>query len=515
MNLQELFASEPDRLTRLGFKVGLLHADFSKQRLSVAALDQALAASASLHLSIARLFSGAVVNPSEGRAALHTALRVPFAQVHSTPMTEAAFAARERMLGYTEQLRAGKLLGATGKPINTLVNVGIGGSDLGPRLLVNALRHLDPHGPRIENLNNVDGHAANALLPTLDPETTAIAYVSKSFTTVETKLNLKLLRDWLTAKLGTDAALWRHFCVVTAKPELAHALDVPAAQIFPMFDWVGGRYSVWSAVGLSVAAAIGREDFMALLAGAHEMDAHFASAPLARNLPVVAALVELDQRTRHPARAVIPYDYRLGLLPEYLQQLEMESNGKSVQLDGSPVDQATNALVFGAVGTNAQHAFFQQLHQGTDIVPVEFIGVIEPDHPFAENHRVLLANMLAQGAALMRGKTLAEVKAELIDAGLDAAQVRQLGPHRVFPGNRPSTTLLLDRLNGRALGNLLAYYEHKVYAAGALLNINSFDQWGVELGKALAAQILPALSAGADLDGHDPSTQSLIRLIRR
>jgi len=515
MDLNDLFAQEPHRLDRLTLKVGAIHADFSKQAMSLEQLDQALSDAAQIPAAVQRLLRGEAVNTTENRPALHSALRADAQGLAPDSYTTAARRSREAMYAFVNRLRAGSLLGATGKAINTIVNVGIGGSDLGPRLAVHALKHLDPTGPRIENLNNVDGHAAHALLPTLDPERTLIAYVSKSFTTQETQANLSVLRRWLHAHLGEQANLGKHLCVVTSKPELALAMEVPEAQIFPMFDWVGGRYSIWSTVGLSLAAAIGSTQFSAFLEGARELDEHFATAPLAKNLPVMGALIELHQRKSYPARAVIPYDSRLSLLPEYLQQLEMESNGKSVQHDGSAVLQPTNALVFGAVGTNAQHAFFQQLHQGTDPIPVEFIGVVAPDHPFPENHRALLANMLAQSAALLRGKSAQEAEQDMLRTGMDPQEAARLAPHRTFPGKRPSTTLLLDRLDAHSLGNLLAYYEHKVYVAGVLLNINSFDQWGVELGKVLTTEILPSLSDGHGTAGLDPSTQALIGRIRR
>jgi glucose-6-phosphate isomerase len=505
---------EADRLQRLVVEVGPLRFDFSKQLIRTDELDQALALGGFLPDAIGELLRGEPVNGTERRPAQHTALRAEADSLSPPDLIGHAENSRAAMLDFVDALRASAIHGASGESLDTVVNIGIGGSDLGPRLGVAALKHLDPAGPRIENLNNVDGHAAHALLGTLNPRRTLIVYVSKSYTTQETQLNLQLVRAWIDGALG-DGALKHQLAVVTSKPALARSLEVPDSRIFPMFDWVGGRYSLWSTVGLSIALAVGRKMFLELLSGAAAMDRHFASAPLARNAPVLGALIERHQRQQFPARAVLPYDSRLALLPEYLQQLEMESNGKRVRRDGSAVAESTNALVFGTTGTNAQHAYVQQIHQGTDPIPVEFIGVVKPDHPHRANHRALLANLLAQAAALWRGKTEDEAEQDMLRSGLSSEDATRLKAHRAFPGGRPSTTILIDRLNAHALGALLAYYEHKVYVASRLLDINAFDQWGVELGKVLTESILPRLDDNAPLDGYDPGTRTLIERLRR
>ena len=396
------------------------------------------------------------------------------------------------------------------------MNIGIGGSDLGPAMAARAL--WTPDCPmRAHYLGNVDAHAWEALRPALDPRRTLVLVASKTFTTQETMANAALARAWLAAALGEEGAR-AHLAALSTNMAATAAFGIAPDRVFPFRDWVGGRFSLWSAIGLSLALALGWEGFALLLAGARAMDEHFLAAPLADNLPVLLALAEIwhVDGLGYPSRAVLPYDERLARLPAHLQQVEMESLGKRVTLDGRPVARATGPVVFGEPGTNAQHSFMQLLHQGTTPVPADIILVARPDHPHADSHRKLLANGLAQAEALMRGKSAEEVRAEMAAAGAAPAEIERLLPHRVFPGNRPTTTILLPRLDPFTLGQLVALYEHKVFCLGALWEVNAFDQWGVELGKQLAGAILPELEAGEPQPGaHDGSTEGLMREIGR
>ena len=505
------------RSARLRRRSGPLLLDLSRQRLDGPALDALGARLESLDWTAARdaMFAGAVVNCSERRAALHTALRAHHAALPAlapqAQLDEVA-ATRARMATIVEALRAGQ--GAAvglADGITDVVNLGIGGSDLGPRLAVQALAADD--GPlRIHFLPNVDGAATAALMRRLDPRRTLVLLVSKSFNTQETLLNGGVLRDWIAAAVGADRAV-RQLLAVTANVPAAQRFGVPPAQVLPMWDWVGGRYSVWSAVGLSLALAIGMPGFEAFLSGAAGMDDHFRSTPWPDNLPVLLALAEVWNRNLrgHASRAVVPYADALELLPGYLQQLEMESLGKRVDVHGTELAHETVPVVWGSVGTNAQHAYFQALHQGTTTVPVEFVGVVRPAHALAANHAALLANLLAQAAALALGKSRAQALAES-SAGRDDAAA--LAAQRTFTGNRPSTVLLLDELTPASLGALLALYEHKTFVQALLWGINPFDQWGVELGKTIATAILPTLTANAADETLDASTQALIAEIR-
>jgi glucose-6-phosphate isomerase len=509
----ELFDAEPDRLARLSLDAAGLHLDLSKQPWSRAGLEAALALAqaAGVEAARARLFSGEAVNRSEDRAVLHPALRAPDGAAFSAKglaVSSEVEAGRARMRDFAEAVRGGEIAGAGGRPFRAVVHIGIGGSDLGPRLVWEALRPLEP---RIELrfAGNVDGAEIAQALSGLDPAQTLVVAVSKTFTTQETMANATAARDWLRAALGADAD--RQLVAVSAAPEAAEAFGVPRERVFAFRDWVGGRFSLWSAVGLSCAIGLGWDAFQAMLDGAAEMDAHFVAAPLERNAPVLLALAHVFNRNGldRRARAVIPYAQRLRLLPAFLQQLEMESNGKSVTAEGRPVEHATATVVFGEPGTNAQHAFFQLLHQGVDVIPVDFIGVARSEEGPADAHAKLLANLLAQAEALMVGRSEAEVREELAAKGLDAATVAELAPQRTFTGNRPSNLILMDRLAPGRLGALIALYEHKTFVEGVLWGINSFDQWGVELGKALANRILPELEGG-QRRGHDPSTAALI-----
>ncbi len=517
-SIAALFEAEPDRLARMSVHAAGLGVDLSKQAWTGAALDAGLglARAAGVEGARGRMFEGFAVNTSEHRAVLHPALRAAdgagFA-AKGEPVSAEVEAVRARMRQMSDDVRSGALRGATGQPFRAVVHIGIGGSDLGPRLVWEALRPLDaPIALRFAA--NVDGHEIEAALHGLDPATTLVLVVSKTFTTLETLANARAARDWLAAALG-EQGVRAHLAAVSAAPERAAAFGVAAERVFAFADWVGGRFSVWSAVGLSCAIALGWPAFEAFLAGAAEMDGHFTSAPLERNAPVLMALAQVLNRNGlgRSVRAVVPYARRLHLLPAFLQQLEMESNGKRVTRDGSPAPRATAPAVFGEAGTNGQHAFFQLLHQGGEIIPVDFVLVGEGEGP-AGMQAMLLANGLAQAEALMVGRSEADVRAELAARGVDPAEIETLAPQRSFPGNRPSTTVLIDRLSPQRLGALMALYEHKTFVEGVLWRINSFDQWGVELGKTLAARILGELQGGPAL-AHDPSTAALIAAVRR
>ena len=508
-----LFDAEPRRLERLGLKAAGLDLDLSKEPWSLADLDVCLdlARAGDVEAARGRLFGGEAVNASEGRAALHMALRAPRGsdfRAQGEPVSADVEAMRTRMGAFAEAIRSGALRGASGKPFRSVVHIGIGGSDFGPRLVWEALRPVTPQ-IELRFVANVDPAEAAFALEGLDPAETLVVVVSKTFTTQETMTNARTIRDWLRAALGKAADA--HMVAVSAAPDLAQAFGVPAEHVFGFGDWVGGRYSVWSAVGLSCVIGLGAAAFEALLAGAAAMDAHFQSAPLATNAPVLLALAHIFNRNGldRRVRAVVPYAQRLHLLPNFLQQLEMESNGKRVTADGRPVAHATAAAVFGDAGTNVQHAFFQLMHQGTDVIPLDIIAVAEASEGDPAAQRILLANAVAQAEALMVGRAEADVRAELTAKGLSPAEIDTLAPQRTFPGNRPSAFILLDRLTPERLGALLALYEHKTFVEGVLWGINSFDQWGVELGKSLATRVLGELQGGP-VGAHDPSTAALI-----
>ena len=519
-HLRDLFAADPQRVERLSADFDGLHLDYSKQRVNVEAMDGlvALAEAAALPAKIERMFAGDPINVSEGRAVLHVALRrssAPFpAGADVMPEVQAT---RQRMADFAERLRAGKCLGHTGMPIRDVVNIGIGGSDLGPKMMNYALRALSHPALGVHYVSNLDGAQIAPLLQALDPRTTLFIVVSKTFTTQETMLNAQTARAWLRANLGDEVDLSAHFAAVSSKPERAIAFGLDAERVFPIWDWVGGRYSLWSAVGLALMVAIGPHAFDEMLRGAERMDEHFRSAPLLRNLPVLMALLGIWNTNVLGAEtnAVLPYNESLRYFPSFLQQLEMESNGKSVTADGAPVGCATSPIVWGELGNNGQHAFFQLLHQGGRLVPCDFIASVRSDFAVPGHQDALLANCFAQSSALAFGRTPDEVRAALAQEGLAPAAVEALLPHRVFAGNQPSSTLLLAALEPATLGAFVALYEHKVFAHGAILGINPFDQWGVELGKAVANRILPAFRDPAQAKSLDASTQALLSFCKR
>ena len=505
VHLRDLFAADPARFAALCWRLDDLTLDLSKEKLDRPALDAllALARTAGVEARRDAMIAGAPINETEGRAVLHMALRggAP------APAGDDVAGTLERFLGFAEDVRAGRIAGAGGA-FTDVVNIGIGGSDLGPVMAARALRP-DADGPRAHFVSNVDGAHLADTVAGLDPARTLVIVSSKTFTTLETMANARLARDWL----GPHAA--GQMAAVSTNIEGAAAFGIPEARVFGFWDWVGGRYSLWSAIGLSLAIAIGATRFRNLLAGAAAMDRHFAEAPLAENLPVLLALTGIWRRNAMgwPTVALIPYDQRLERFAAYVQQLDMESNGKRVTLAGAPVATATGPVIWGEPGTNAQHSFFQLLHQGTDVIPVDFIAAARPRGADAGHHALLLANCLAQSQALAFGRTGIEVEAEMAARGVAADEIARLVPHRTFPGDRPSTTILFRELDAFALGRLIALYEHEVFVQGAIWGVNSFDQWGVELGKDLAGTLIPVLRDGAQVEA-DASTTGLIARIR-
>ena len=513
--IRPLFAADPERFARHSHRGAGLLLDMSKTAIS----DEALAAllelarAAGVERQRDAMASGALVNVTEGRAALHMALRgsLPGAPAESAD----AAATLEAMRVFTGRVHRGEILGATGERFDTVLNIGIGGSDLGPVMVSRALwRAGDPMRP--VHLGNVDGHGWETVLPGLDARRTLVLIASKTFTTQETMANAHLVRGWMEACIGREQAA-SHFAALSTNLKATAEFGIAPDRVFPFRDWVGGRFSLWSAIGLSLALSLGWDRFRALLDGAAAMDRHFLDAPLEANLPALLALTEAwhVNGLGLGRRAVLPYDERLRRLPAHLQQLEMESLGKRVQSDGTPVPRSTGPVVFGEPGTSAQHSFMQLVHQGACPVPVDFILVAKPDHGHAENHRILLGHGLAQAEALLMGRDAAGVTADMQAAGADAATIERLLPHRIFPGDRPSVTILLPRLDPASLGALIALYEHKVFVLAALWGINAFDQWGVELGKVLAVPLVGELEQGSASGAHDASTAGLLAEVLR
>lgn len=521
VRMLDLFDEDPARAEVFSAQAAGLFLDYSKNPASRETLRLlvALAEDCSVRDQIGAMFGGKRINVTEQRAVLHVALRNRSGRPVTTnggDVMPDVLAVLERMRRFSEAVRSGALRGFTGRAFTDVVNIGIGGSDLGPLMVSRALAPFASEGPRAHFVSNVDGAHLAGTLAGLDPETTLFIVSSKTFTTQETLTNARSAREWLLARLQgggpPEVVVGRHFAAVSTNLEATAQFGVSADRVFGFWDWVGGRYSVWSAIGLPIALAVGFERFEALLAGAHEMDEHFRTAPLDRNLPVLLALLGIWHTNFLGAttHAILPYAQDLAWFPAYLQQLDMESNGKRTDRSGAPVDYVTGPVIWGAPGTNGQHAFFQHLHQGTQVTPCDFIVAANSEWALAGHHDILLANCLAQSEALLRGKTEAEAMAEAQAQGLEETAARRLAAHRTFPGNRPSNTIILKRLEPRSLGALIALYEHKVFVQGAIWNINSFDQWGVELGKQLARGVLQDIGRGRASDAHDPSTAALI-----
>jgi glucose-6-phosphate isomerase len=521
LHMRDLFAQDPQRFTRFSLEAAGLLLDYSKNLSTERTLPLLcqLAQDAGVPRKRDAMLAGERINFTENRAVLHTALRNRSSRpvlVDGRDVMPDVRGVLAQMRGFTEEVRAGAIRGHTGRPIVDVVNIGIGGSDLGPQMVCEA---LEPFGAnlRAHFVSNVDGAHLGRTLKRLDPETVLFIVASKTFTTQETLANARSARGWLLERLGDEAAVAKHFAAVSTNLQATAAFGIPEDRVFAFWDWVGGRYSLWSAIGLPIALYIGMDAFEALLAGAHAMDQHFATAPLERNLPVILALLGIWYVDFWGARthAVLPYDQGLLRFAPYLQQLDMESNGKRIDASGAEVRQPTGPVLWGEPGTNGQHAFFQHLHQGTQWTPADFIVPARTHYPLGEHHAMLLANCLAQTQALMRGKDATQVRAELSAQGLSGDALERLLPHKVFPGNRPSNTIVLAAVTPESLGALIALYEHKVFVQGAIWDVNSFDQWGVELGKQLAGRILEDLRAGHASAAQDASTAGLIGALTR
>jgi glucose-6-phosphate isomerase len=519
-SLRTLFRDDPDRFAKFSAHFEDLLLDYSKVKLDAKALELLLqvAKEADLENKRSAMFFGEKINTTENRAVLHTALRNRSDEpvlVDGEDVMPDIRSVLDAMAEFSEAIRSGELTSSADIPFTDVVNIGIGGSDLGPAMTTLALAPYHD-GPELHYVSNVDGAHIADTLEKLDPQSTLIIVASKTFTTVETMTNAQTARKWIAEALGEDA-VGDHFAAVSTALDKVAAFGIDEARVFGFWDWVGGRYSIWSAIGLPLMIAIGPDAFYEFLEGAHALDTHFQTAPLEENLPVLMALIGIWHRNvlGFGARAVLPYDQRLARLPAYLQQLDMESNGKRVKLDGTSVDGDTGPLVWGEPGTNGQHAFYQLLHQGTTVIPCEFlIAAKGHEDDLSHQHELLISNCLAQSEALMLGRTLDEAKSQLESAGLAEDDIQRLAPHKVFPGDRPSITLVYDQLTPFSLGRIIALYEHRVFVEGMIWGINSFDQWGVELGKELATALLPMVRGDVEPVTKDSSTKGLLAALR-
>jgi glucose-6-phosphate isomerase len=513
-HLRELFAADSARGEAMTLDAADLHLDYSKHRATAETLRLlvALAERAGLPDRIEAMFTGRHLNVTEDRAVLHIALRMPrnaSLVVDGVDVVAEVHQCLDRMSAFADAVRSGAWTGHTGARIRNVINIGIGGSDLGPAMAYEALKDFSDRSMTFRFVSNVDGTDIWEATRDLDPAATLFIVSSKTFTTIETLTNAATARDWLLESLHDPAAVAKHFVAVSTNAERVTDFGIDQANMFPLWDWVGGRYSMDSAIGLSLMVAIGPDRFREMLDGFHAMDVHFRTAPLDRNMPVLIGLLGVwyGDFLGAETQAVLPYSQYLSKLPAYLQQLEMESNGKRVRLDGTLVDEQTGPIVWGTPGTNGQHAYYQLIHQGTKLIPCDFIGFLNPEHPLGRHHDLLIANLIAQTEALAFGKTLEEVEAEGTPA--------PLASHKVMPGNHPTSTILAPELSPRILGELIALYEHRVFTMGTIWGINSFDQWGVELGKALATRIVAELESESEPTlAHDSSTNALIRRYR-
>jgi len=514
--LRQMFADDPHRFARLSVKLDDLLFDYSKTRVTpeTIALLVELARACDLEGRRDAMFSGAKINTTEGRAVLHSALRAPedaHIIVDGHDVMPEILAERRKAAQFAEAVRSGALMGATGERFCDIVNIGIGGSDLGPAMASLALGPYTQAGLRGHFVSNVDGAHVTDTLRHLDPARTLVLVASKTFTTLETMANAHAARGWLVGALG-EAAVGAHFAAISTNVEAVEAFGMSEERMFRFWDWVGGRYSIWSVIGLSLTILIGAQNFQAFLHGGRDVDEHFRDAPLDRNIPALMGLLGVWHRNvwGFATHAVLPYDQRLARFPAYLQQLDMESNGKRVTLDGAPVERATGPIVWGEPGTNGQHAFYQLLHQGTDVVPADILMAALPHENVGDQHAMLLANALAQGEAFMKGRTTEEAAEQLRGGGKSPEQAEALAPHKTFPGDRPTCAFAYRTLDPRTLGRLIALYEHKVFTQGVIWGINSFDQWGVELGKELASRLIPVMKGATGTDGLDASTRGLV-----
>lgn len=521
VHMRDLFEADPKRFENFSLRAGELFLDYSKQRVNAHTMQLLLqlAREADLEAWRDKMFSGEKINFTEERAVLHIALRNRSNSpifVDGEDVMPHVNAVLARMKAFSKAVRRGEWLGFSGKPITDVVNIGVGGSDLGPKMVCEALASYARADLRAHFVSNVAPSDISSTLKTLDPETTLFIVASKTFTTQETMANAHAARDWFMQAAGIDAHVAKHFVAVSTNLERVSAFGIAPENMFEFWDWVGGRYSLWSSIGLSIAVHVGFEHFEKMLEGAYAMDRHFHEAPLERNMPVIMALLGVWYANFFGAEthAVLPYGTRLRSLPAYLQQADMESNGKSVDRDGENVNYSTGTILWGGNGTNGQHAFYQLIHQGTRLIPCDFIAAANTHNPRGQQHAMLLANLLAQSRALMWGRTRAEVEEEMRAKGMSDEGIAKLAPHRVFPGNKPSSTIVMRDHTPYTLGMLLALYEHKIFVQGILWRVNSFDQWGVELGKEMASDILPRLSESEATTQYDGSSNGLIQLIK-
>ncbi|KEK27472.1 glucose-6-phosphate isomerase [Shewanella xiamenensis] len=521
-HMRELFAGDPARFSNMSLSTCGLFLDYSKNRATPETLNLllTLAQEAKLDAKIKAMFAGDIINTTEKRAVLHTALRSTADQsiiAEGQDIVPEVQQTLNKMQQFVTSVTSGQWKGYTGKAITDIVSIGIGGSFLGPKIVSQALRPYWITGLNCHFVANVDGTSISEKLKLLDPETTLFIMSSKSFGTQETLTNTLTAKAWFLAKGGSQSDVAKHFVAVTSNVAKATEFGIDAANIFPMWDWVGGRYSLWSAIGLPIALLIGMDNFRSLLKGAHQMDTHFATAPLAENMPVIMGLFSLWYGNFFNAQShvVLTYDHYLRGLPAYFQQLDMESNGKSVTLNGTDVDYSTGPVIWGGEGTNGQHAYHQLLHQGTALIPADFIMPLQSHNPIGEHHDQLASNCFGQTQALMQGRTLDEALAELSKSNLSDEEKLLIAKHKVMPGNKPSNTLLMDKLTPETLGALIALYEHRTFVQGAIWDINSFDQWGVELGKTLGNDVLARIGADQDATALDASSNGLINLYRR
>ncbi|AZZ94660.1 glucose-6-phosphate isomerase [Hahella sp. KA22] len=522
-HILDYFHRDPARVQSYSLTAAGLTLDYSKNRANSATLEKLvkLAEDAGMKKSIDAMFAGEPINHTEGRAVLHTALRSSSATpvlVDGQDIKPEIRSALAQMEQFVSKVHRGEWLGYSGKPINDVVSIGIGGSYLGPRVAVEALRPYWQENIRCHFVSNVDGSDIAYTLENLNPETTLFIVQSKSFTTQETLANSMTAREWYLREGGSEAGLSKHFVAVSSNVQRARDFGIDAENVFPMWDWVGGRYSLWSAIGLPIALQVGMKAFRELLAGAEAMDQHFKTAPLEQNMPVLMGMLGIWYHNFLGADSyvILPYDQTLENLPAHLQQVDMESNGKGVNRAGVGVDYATGPIIWGGAGTNGQHAYHQLLHQGTRWTPADFILPLKSHKPAGRHHAMLASNCFAQSQALMCGKSLEKARQELLDGGMSSERAEELAPHKVIPGNRPSNTLVMDEINPHTLGALIALYEQKVFVQGVIWNLNSFDQWGVELGKQLSDSILPMLlDTGASTDALDPSSAALVEKFRK
>ena len=520
--MRELFAKDPTRASTLSHRWNDLFLDYSKNRVTPETLKllRQLLQEAKVEELRDRMFRGDKINSTENRSVLHIALRRPANQpllVDGQDVMPEVEATRQHMKVFSEQVRSGSWKGYKGQPISDIVNIGIGGSDLGPVMVTEALKPFARRDLKMHFVSNIDSTQLVEVLRICQPSTTLFLVASKTFTTQETLTNAHSARSWFLKEASDEKHIAKHFVALSTNEAAVKKFGIDPANMFPFWDWVGGRYSLWSAIGLTIALSIGYDRFAELLEGAHAMDEHFLKTPVEQNLPMTLALLGIWYNNFHDAQthAILPYDQYLHRFPAYFQQGDMESNGKGVDRDGKPVTWSTGPVIWGEPGTNGQHAFYQLIHQGTKLIPCDFLASVETFNPMGAHHDILLANFFAQTEALMKGKTEAEARTELTQEGLKGEALEKLIPHKVFPGNRPTNSILVQRFDPKTLGSLIALYEHKIFVQGAIWNINSYDQMGVELGKQLAKKIEPELSSPSAISTHDSSTNQLINQYKK